>query len=59
MLERKIPRGPTGLNGVMHRLEGRPQAVFRLRSSPRYPTGDIPGSGHFRIGQLATILLPN
>jgi hypothetical protein len=36
------------LERVMHQPEGGPQAVFRYRRAPRYPTGDIPASGDFK-----------
>jgi hypothetical protein len=39
------------LERVMHPPEGGPQAVFRERRAPRYPTGDNPASGHSRIGR--------
>jgi hypothetical protein len=42
----RISRGSAALNGVMHQPEGGPQAVFRYRRAPRYPTGDNPAPGH-------------
>jgi hypothetical protein len=38
---------------------GGPQAVFRLWSSPALPDRRFPAPGHFKIGPVATILLPN
>jgi hypothetical protein len=46
-------RGPAALNGVMHPPEGGPQAAFRYRRVPRYPTGDNPASGDLKVGNLA------
>ena len=54
-----ISRGSAALDRVMHPPEDGPQAVFRLASSPALPDWRNPAPGHFKIGQLATILLPN
>ena len=53
-------RGLTALHGV---AQSKPESRGRRLSfdsrAPRYPTGDNSASGHFTIGQLATILPPN
>src|SRR4029077_19750396 len=48
-------RGLTALHGVAQSTpESRGRRLSFDSRAPRYPTGDNPASGHFRIGQLAT-----